>query len=688
METVSTSWSMVEGIDHLIGRKRVDWSALNEGIHIPLGMIEAFSRVNGGNNPVRGESRYIVLLFDNREYRAKLTNVDRKSVGSDTLQIRYSGVALQEALRETFSVSYDYLSQQREGREDKSQIVVPDEFAEYLDFYDTGVPFQYKLVPVVTTAVLGKSTYLTPTIKYFINPTLQALHQLGGAATTEKLNQQTFMIMNLSPEQLSEKMNSKVGERRTVPEYRAAWAKTYLVNAGYIKKVDGQWALTENGEATTQVANLEALMKLARKSINTWLFKANPKCFDLRGALEKLEVINWDVNQNKKLIRPGEKVFFWEDGKDGGVFASATIEEGPAQLENLPDQEQYELEQKPGWVAKEERLRVRLRIDKVFNPHITRTQVMKHPVLKDLEVLKPANATNYKLKPEQAEAIESFEDQGELYTLPELAKDTYLPEEKLEDWLAAIQQKKQAVLYGPPGTGKTFVAQHLAKYLVQQQGTTDLIQFHPAYAYEDFMQGIRPKSDGNGGVSWVLEKGRFLSFCKKAGDYPGNCVLIIDEINRANLARVFGELMFLLEYRDRKIELAGGGLFEIPANVILIGTMNTADRSIALVDYALRRRFAFLAMQPDYEVLRRYHESRTADNQLVGRLISKLSTINEAIGDENFQIGVSFFMVDELQDRLPSIWRYEIEPYLEEYFYDSKEKREAYRWDKVKAYIV
>ncbi|WP_051296759.1 AAA family ATPase [Anaeroarcus burkinensis] len=688
MEIISTSWSKAEGIDNLIGRKRVDWSVFQYGTHIPLDMIDAFVGANAGKRLERGEKQAIVLLFKDVEYPAILTNIDRKGVDVDTLQIRYSDAALKEAFRESFSVSYDYILQQREGREDKSQIVVPDEFAEYLDFYDTRVPFKYKLIPVVKTGSFSKSTYLTPSIKYFINPTLQALHQLGSAVTIEKLNQQTFIIMNLSQEQLDEHMNSKNGERRTVPEYRAAWARTYLGKTGYIEQNDGKWVLTERGEKTERIDDLEALIKMVGQSVNTWLFQANPKYFDLRGALDKLQVITWDVNQCKKLIRLGEKVFFWESGKEGGILASAMVEEGPAQLKNLPEEAPYEREQKAEWADREERLRVRLRINEVFNPYITRTQIMNHPVLKDLEILKFANATNYKLKLDQVEAIEKFDGSIGSYTLEELAKDTYLPEEKLKDWLVAIQQKKQAVLYGPPGTGKTFVAQHLAKYLVQEQGITDLIQFHPAYAYEDFMQGIRPKSDAKGQVSWILEKGRFLSFCEQAGKYQGNCVLIIDEINRANLARVFGELMFLLEYRDRKIELAGGGFFEIPANVILVGTMNTADRSIALVDYALRRRFAFLAMQPDYEVLNRYHETRHVDNQMVSRLIGKLSAINEAIGDENFQLGVSFFMVDDLSDRLPSIWKYEIEPYLEEYFYDSKEKREAYYWHKVKADIL
>src|SRR5690606_31193687 len=139
----------------------------------------------------------------------------------------------------------------------------------------------------------------------------------------------------------------------------------------------------------------------------------------------------------------------------------------------------------------------------------------------------------------------------------------------------------------PPGTGKTYLAQRLARFLIGTgDGFVDLVQFHPAYAYEDFIQGIRPVAQPDGSLSYEMTPGRFLQFCAEARRREGPCVLIIDEINRANLSRVFGELMYLLEYRDQEIPLAGGGVFSIPTNVRLLGTMNTADRSVALVDHA------------------------------------------------------------------------------------------------------
>jgi 5-methylcytosine-specific restriction protein B len=164
---------------------------------------------------------------------------------------------------------------------------------------------------------------------------------------------------------------------------------------------------------------------------------------------------------------------------------------------------------------------------------------------------------------------------------------TGFDQNEVERWIKAINRKKQAILYGAPGTGKTYLADKLSKYLIgkidsARDGFLELVQFNPAYTYEDFIQGIRPQARPDGRLDYQIVPGRFLEFCKKAESREGLCVLIIDEINRANLTQVFGELMYLLEYRDKKIRLAGSNeSFGIPQNVRIIGTMNTADRSIA-----------------------------------------------------------------------------------------------------------
>ena len=272
------------------------------------------------------------------------------------------------------------------------------------------------------------------------------------------------------------------------------------------------------------------------------------------------------------------------------------------------------------------------------------------------------------------------------YSLDECAENTGFDKGRINSWKAAIKRKKQAIFFGPPGTGKTFLSEHLARHIVGgTDGMCDCIQFHPAYSYEEFMQGIRPEVAEKGNLHFVLKSGRFLEFCARAEQRKGPCVLIIDEINRANLARVFGELMYLLEYRGKDMPLAGGSRFSIPENVRIIGTMNTADRSIALVDFALRRRFAFLELLPEYDVLLAYLDRRSFNAE---GLVRVLRDVNTAINDKNFHLGISFFMIDNLSEKLEEIWKMEIEPYLEEYFFSQPESIAGFRWDRIKERLL
>lgn len=274
------------------------------------------------------------------------------------------------------------------------------------------------------------------------------------------------------------------------------------------------------------------------------------------------------------------------------------------------------------------------------------------------------------------------EEKNPEYTLAQLAEETGFAVETLEQWVLAVERKKQAVLFGPPGTGKTFVAERLARHLAGGgDGVVELIQFHPATEYEDFMIGIRPRRTAEGGLDYPPVPGRFLEFCEAARKREGLSVLVIDEINRADLARVFGELMFLLEYRDREVRLPTGQVFSVPPQVRLVGTMNTADRSIALVDHALRRRFAFLQLYPDFEVLNRYQAQHGVD---VAGLVQTLRQLNERIGDRHYEVGQSFFMVPDLPAQLENIWRTEIEPYVEEYFFDRRSQADEFRWEAVR----
>jgi 5-methylcytosine-specific restriction protein B len=249
------------------------------------------------------------------------------------------------------------------------------------------------------------------------------------------------------------------------------------------------------------------------------------------------------------------------------------------------------------------------------------------------------------------------------------------------DWLREVRdlldERKQMVFYGPPGTGKTFIARKLATDLVGAE-QVKLVQFHPAYTYEDFFEGYRPAAESTGGtIRFQLKPGPLRQLVTRAREHTDQAfVLIIDEINRANLAKVFGELYFLLEYRDEAVDLlySSDEGFNLPRNLYLIGTMNTADRSIALVDSAMRRRFSFVELSPDTEptrsVLRRWssaHGLGTVAPDLLERL-------NERIEDPDFRIGPSYFMTSTLPDahsreRLERIWRTSILPLLQEHHY-------------------
>jgi AAA domain (dynein-related subfamily)/Mrr N-terminal domain len=232
----------------------------------------------------------------------------------------------------------------------------------------------------------------------------------------------------------------------------------------------------------------------------------------------------------------------------------------------------------------------------------------------------------------------------DIYLAEQFLQDTLATPEELDRYERIINRKKQIIFTGSSGTGKTFIAQKFAKYLTSaQDGYVDLVQFHPSYTYEDFMRGLKPEiKDGN--LTYNYAEGRFIQFCEKAQteytEIP--CVFIIDEINRANISQVFGELMYLLEYRNEKLTLSSGKIFTIPDNVLIIGTMNTADRSIALIDHALRRRFAFIKITPNYQSLRnKFQDSDFPIEKLIIVLEGLNHKICEAMGSNDYELGTS-----------------------------------------------
>ena len=279
-----------------------------------------------------------------------------------------------------------------------------------------------------------------------------------------------------------------------------------------------------------------------------------------------------------------------------------------------------------------------------------------------------------------------------------LADELLLSSDFLEEICALLDDKQQVIFQGPPGTGKTYVAQELAEHLAESGGRVTIVQFHPSYAYEDFVRGFRPKSTESGQVGFTLQDGPLLRAAQKARDEPGaKHFLIIDEINRGNIAKVFGELYFLLEYRDKEISLLyqrePGETFALPENLFFIGTMNTADRSIALVDLALRRRFYFIEFHPDTkpvrDVLQKWLQKLIQEGEVSGNVEWIADVVVEANKlleeDRHAAIGPSYFMKDGLDEKFARrIWKHSVLPYIEERLFGIGKDLDAFDLDKLR----
>ncbi len=325
--------------------------------------------------------------------------------------------------------------------------------------------------------------------------------------------------------------------------------------------------------------------------------------------------------------------------------------------------------------------------------------------LEECEVIKNNQGSLFKLTAEEFEIIRDLiderninnEKEKELLDIKEYsffsdADKPFIEEAELNDILDSLEIKKNIVLQGPPGVGKTFVAKKIAYEIMKKTDDTkiEIVQFHQSYSYEDFIQGIRPSEN-----TFKVKNGVFHNFCKKAEQDPENkYFFIIDEINRGNLSKIFGELMMLIETDKRgksKVHLTysekDDAPFSVPENLYLIGTMNTADRSLAIVDYALRRRFRFIPLKPKFN--NKFIDlliSQGFSKDFVLAVITKINSLNDKIQSdrnlgEGFQIGHSFFCTNNVnkpeREWFEDIVKYEIAPLLEEYWFDDIEKSKA-----------
>lgn len=270
------------------------------------------------------------------------------------------------------------------------------------------------------------------------------------------------------------------------------------------------------------------------------------------------------------------------------------------------------------------------------------------------------------------------------YSSADFLSDVYMSEQDYETLVNVLKMKKNIILQGAPGVGKTFTAKRLAYSIIgaKNPDRVQMIQFHQSYSYEDFIEGYRPTENG-----FTIKKGSFYKFCKLAEDDDENdYFFIIDEINRGNLSKIFGELFMLIEKDKRGIELQllySDENFSVPPNVYIIGMMNTADRSLAMLDYALRRRFSFFTMKPGFNTIgfQTYQDSLKSD--AFKKLISCIKQLNSKIAadislGEGFCIGHSYFCgltaKTATVQTLTSIIEYELIPLLKEYWFDEPEK--------------
>lgn len=563
-----------------------------------------------------------------------------------------------------------------------------------------------------------KKTSSASFLKWFA-PIINALKSLGGSATPEQVRRQIIDDLKLTDETINE-TRGKTGVKKFDNE--VAFARNYLAYEGYIDNaVRGIWTLTDKGmkaQLNEQVAS-DIFLKWAD------ILKERRESAD--------EITSSDRNENEIrywMYAPGEGSRLWDEFLLNGIMGIGWDKMGDLQqypskdamktkMKELYGQEySYQNDALATWqftheLQKGDIIYAKKGRDKVIGRGIVESDFIyddtrneykhirkvkwthngewDHPgkaVLKTLTDI--TSYTDYVEKLESLFIDEPTElDQAEKkeviypdYSDVDFLAEVFMEPARYEILVNLLRIKKNIILQGAPGVGKTFAARRLAYSLMGKKDTSRalMVQFHQSYSYEDFIMGYRPAKDG-----FELVPGPFYQFCKTAqDDNERDYYFIIDEINRGNLSKIFGELMMLIEAdkRGEKLRLLySNELFSVPKNVYIIGMMNTADRSLAMIDYALRRRFAFFNMEPAFESDGFKSMVDDADNPKYTALISQIKALNEfirkdeALGD-GFQIGHSYFCIkEEISDEwLNSVVEYELLPLLNEYWFDEMDK--------------
>lgn len=564
------------------------------------------------------------------------------------------------------------------------------------------------------TATGGKKTSSAEFLRWF-KPLIQALRDLDGSATPAEARAKIIENEHLSDEEV----NATRGKNKVNKlENELAFARNYLVNAGYIdKSVYGRWILTEAGKLVEMTDELAS--EIFKNGIVSGQRKQPPK--GTATADDDIDTVHYWI------YAPGENSSMWESFYSEGIMAIAWGEIGDLKAFDSKDAMKSKMKEifkgnvsyknsaHATWqFANEMKIGDIIFVKKGLHQLVGRgvvTSDYKYDIERDdgyVNIRKvnwthkgdwdypgPAliktltDITPYTDYVEKINTLFESDSEGEaedvlinypVYTESDFLEEVFMPEEDYLRLVGVLKAKKNIILQGAPGVGKTFAAKRLAYSImgVKDIDRVMMVQFHQSYSYEDFIMGFRPSSNG-----FELKKGAFYNFCKKAEiDSDNDYFFIIDEINRGNLSKIFGELFMLIENDKRGIELQllySGEKFAVPANVHIIGMMNTADRSLAMLDYALRRRFAFFELKPGFETngFREYRMS--LDNEKFNKLISCVENLNSVIAadeslGEGFCIGHSYFCnldAEKIDEQcLYSIVEYELIPLLKEYWFD------------------